>query len=520
MAALWILARLTVAAIATAFMLPAARTTDNLASTAWIVLLALTVPLSAIGLERCLNRGAIPTKSHLWAGAALDVAWCLGGYWATGFNSLPFPAFMAALVAMHAAFLPMAGAAGSTVAFAIGAGALQILALRRAAGPPGEQANISFLVGLALIAGITGSRLKAVAWRVERLREAVREMSQGGVLVAADLPVGVLVLNEGQVESSFGKLGGRGRSQPARAVLEELKKDAAFTEALAGSGDGETRLDGSDTWIEWSVARRSVPDLSRLDVAMWAGGRREEGDMPRSEKTIVVLKDRSDWHKARTARATEEWAKGIAVMSAALAHELRNPVAALSTTAEQLSDWDEMEQGDRQILQDVLMRESGRLNRMLEDFLEYSRIDFGGGEKRPVGQSVAEAVALATKARPGARIRMEQEDGPTPVADGELVVRVVSNLVLNALDMSSMDEVTVKMKREDGNYFVAVEDNGPGVAEENADKIFLPFFTTRKGGTGVGLSISARAAALLGGRIDVNSQPRGATFTLVIPETR
>jgi signal transduction histidine kinase len=108
----------------------------------------------------------------------------------------------------------------------------------------------------------------------------------------------------------------------------------------------------------------------------------------------------------------------------------------------------------------------------------------------------------------------------TIAADGELLHRAVSNLVLNAMDaMPNGGTLTLRTRRDDGKVIIEIADTGSGLTREECDRIFTPYYTSKQHGTGLGLAIVQSVVSDHGGRISVQSEPgRGTTFVIELPE--
>jgi signal transduction histidine kinase len=108
------------------------------------------------------------------------------------------------------------------------------------------------------------------------------------------------------------------------------------------------------------------------------------------------------------------------------------------------------------------------------------------------------------------------------VTDGDRVLQIISNLLSNAFRWTpDGGTIELALAQENGAVSVDVGDTGPGIAAEERDRIFRPFWTRDASGSGLGLAISRELAAALGGRIDLDTTPgRGSRFTLVLPAER
>jgi signal transduction histidine kinase len=109
------------------------------------------------------------------------------------------------------------------------------------------------------------------------------------------------------------------------------------------------------------------------------------------------------------------------------------------------------------------------------------------------------------------------------IADGELLEQAIINLLKNAIDAVAAvatPGISLSCRLRDVGVEISVADNGPGLAPDIKDKLFVPFFTTKPGGSGIGLSIARQIALAHHGQLEAHQiQPSGAAFTLVLPAT-
>lgn len=220
-------------------------------------------------------------------------------------------------------------------------------------------------------------------------------------------------------------------------------------------------------------------------------------------------------------------------MSAGLAHEIRNPLASIKTSVELLEDRARSEgegvSARRLELLQVVAEETDRLNRILGRFLQFARAEGRRDDDAPaesvVADVVAGTVALLQRQLDASRVRVELEDGPfdLPVAIAEDHLRqVLLNLLLNACEaMPAGGVIRLRVaERTPGSVVLAVEDTGPGIPEDVARSVFDPFFSTREGGVGLGLSIVSRLLEADGGSIALDrTATAGARFLVTLPRT-
>jgi signal transduction histidine kinase len=216
-----------------------------------------------------------------------------------------------------------------------------------------------------------------------------------------------------------------------------------------------------------------------------------------------------------------------------LAHELRTPLHAIVGYCELIHAGSYGEMNGQQIeAMSGVVRRGRDLIDLLENVLNLSRVEAGRLEVDPEAfDPCQELVATLEMARQlielrSAPIRVELDDFAAPrkiVADRQLYTRVVSNLLTNAVRYTESGWVTLRIEEDARRFHTVVEDTGVGLSEEQLEFIFQPFrqvagAKTRQGGTGLGLTISARLAKLMGGELGVESTPgEGTTFTLTLP---
>ena len=229
------------------------------------------------------------------------------------------------------------------------------------------------------------------------------------------------------------------------------------------------------------------------------------------------------------ARAAESRIAGLAEAEAwgrrfttDVAHELRTPVAALVSEAEILqANLAAMPEHARRPAE-LLIGDVARLRRLVEDLTVLSALDAGREQVRPERVELKGLVESSVRSR-GWRDRVTVQGGHVQVvSDRSMLDRIVANLVGNALDHGDGAAVDVRIREDDGGVAVDVSDTGPGIPEEDLDRVFDRFYRldpARSGpGSGLGLAIARENALLLGGDLVVRSEVGvGSTFTLLLP---
>jgi signal transduction histidine kinase len=225
---------------------------------------------------------------------------------------------------------------------------------------------------------------------------------------------------------------------------------------------------------------------------------------------------------ARARLAQSEKLAALGQLAAAVAHEVRNPLAVVRSAAqglaETLSDGDV--EGHRAAA--FIMAEVDRLGSVVTSLLAFARPLHLSPRPIPVRDVITHAIELAGSelAAKGVRLRREEPPALSRVyADGDLVCQVLVGILANAAQAAPAGgEVTVTARAADGAVALAVADDGPGVPAEIRGRIFEPFFTTRARGTGLGLAVARQIVEAHGGRIEVGDREGGgARFTLTLP---
>ncbi len=212
----------------------------------------------------------------------------------------------------------------------------------------------------------------------------------------------------------------------------------------------------------------------------------------------------------------------VGELSACIAHEIRNPLAAISGSVEVLHRELKLA-NENQELMDLIVKESDRLTKMLTKFLQYARIERTAFNKVELCHLISETIEILfhhESMNPNIMLDFESEESIVYViGDEDLIKQILINLAANACESleGRAGELTFEVINDAANGFVRllVKDNGPGMSPEVLKKIYQPFFSTKKNGTGLGLSIVHRIAETLGMELSVESNLGvGTTFEL------
>ncbi|MGZ4257867.1 MAG: sensor histidine kinase [Gaiellaceae bacterium] len=207
-----------------------------------------------------------------------------------------------------------------------------------------------------------------------------------------------------------------------------------------------------------------------------------------------------------------------------VSHDLRSPLMAILTSASALARRDlELDRDDERELVSTIQDEAARLDRVIGNLLDLSRLEAGAAKPEPEVWPVDELVAqaLAQTGEAGRRIEVDLPDEPLAArVDARQIERVLVNLLENALKYSPENEpVRVQVGRAQNRILVRVVDHGPGLPAHDRERIFEPFQRGAGGrGAGLGLAIARGFAQANDASVWAESRPgQGATFVLALP---
>lgn len=231
---------------------------------------------------------------------------------------------------------------------------------------------------------------------------------------------------------------------------------------------------------------------------------------------VMVLEDVTRLREMEAVVEREERLSAVGRLAAGLAHEIRNPLASLSGSVQLLREVNPSP------LHDIVLREVTRLNDLVEQFLDSARpvsLDLQPTQPDAIIGDVATSFRNDPRFQRRRVLRTRFEKLPSVVLDGARFQQVIWNLLLNAAQATpDYGTIEVSATAIGRDLVVSVRDDGVGMPEDAVSRIFDPFYTTRSGGTGLGLANVDRIVRAHGGRIAVESEPgEGTCFTLIFP---
>jgi PAS domain S-box-containing protein len=238
---------------------------------------------------------------------------------------------------------------------------------------------------------------------------------------------------------------------------------------------------------------------------------------------LVTLRDLDSIESINTQLQVSERLAALGRITAGVAHEVKNPLNSMRLWLENLKEYlpADADSGAQQAVQ-VLDKEIDRLDAVVKRFLDFTRPMEVRLEATQLADILREVMEVAQPQMQKANVQVAQLlpiDVPEVYVDRALLKQAVLNLVLNAVEaMPNGGKLHIVLSRRGEMAEISVGDTGKGIPPENKQKIFQLFFTTRPGGSGIGLASTFRIVQLHNGSIDFTSEVgRGTTFRIELP---
>jgi two-component system, NtrC family, sensor histidine kinase PilS len=492
-----------------------------------LLLTALVVTAASYWHTHLRSKSAGPT--FLYLQAVFDLALVTTVVHVTGGPESDFAGLYVVVIAVTAVLMPPAST-GLVTLLAGFAYFADVFFGHRGALTPGVWIQLAVFAAVAAVTAYLASRVSVMGAEREALAGELRQVRLEAADVLRNLRTGVVTVDgDGRLlycnPAAEEILGFHAADWAERPIMPEFARMApefwAAITATARRGVRQMR-------VEARVHRsdRTFPlGLTTTTLEAQAGG---------PPRVTAIFTDISDSKRLEELRLRAERLEAVAELSSSLAHEIKNPLASIRSSVEQLSRSPHANP-DEKFLTGLIVRESDRLSRLLSEFLDFSRVRVTESLPLDLYQVAGDAIRLVREHPDcGDDVQITLEGGATDMeGDEDLLHRVVSNLVLNAVQASGKGaKVTVRTGRPgphelpagagiENPVSVVVSDNGPGVPESLAGRLFEPFVTGRVGGTGLGLAIVQRAVEAHRGLVLVDTQVgRGTTFTVYFPAAR
>ncbi len=394
--------------------------------------------------------------------------------------------------------------------------------------PPARESSFEMYYSLytrAIIFCMVGYLCGHLANLLKRERERLTELKSLHYLILSSMNSGLITTDSGHNIVFANRAAEEMLGRPLAGMLFRfIGEFFADNRGEPFRGTLEERVEkGQDLVRHKAELQAQTPDGRRIPIGfnlapiVHSSGRPVGNVMVFSDLTRVKELERK-------LRAIDKF-RTAGELAAGIAHEIRNPLTSIVASIEMLVDSPEVSETNRQLLS-VILKESARLNKIIEDFLAYARrgnLDLKKEDLCDIIKESLEMVGRGGKLTPDIRIELVTPTEPAVVsADRSQMCQVFLNLLSNAVDaMGGSGTVSITIDPPTGlndSYSVTITDAGCGIPVENLGRVFEPFFTTKKNGAGIGLSIAERIVREHSGHIQIVSQEgKGTSATVVIP---
>ncbi len=488
------------------------------------VLIAFTI--TVYGWWAVWVRGTEPGLLFLHTQAVVDIGLITTLVHFSGGVSSPFTSLYIVFISAYAILMtPVSGAVVAVIAAS--AFVLEAIGFKPGGADVGVWGQVAVFTAVYAIVAQLGARLRQASAEQRSLRSELVRVRLEADDILRNIRSGVLTV-DGLGRLAFINptaerlLRINGRAGIGLPVLDTLKGRSSELWAAIVAGIRHSRK-----------VNRGEGMIVEEDGSMFPIGLTTttfEQASAKAPSVTALFTDISDSKRLHELHLRAERLEAVASLSSSLAHEIRNPLASIRSSVEQLAKSSHADEDER-FLAELIVRETDRLNVLLSEFLDFSRVR--ATKSAPVElQTVLEAAAGLVRAHPDCGEEVQIKVGGTAKmleGDEDLLHRVVVNLLLNAAQ-AAKGPTTITVTAEhataadlpagsgiDSPIRLQVKDDGPGIPSEVLDRIFQPFVTGRSGGTGLGLAIVQRAVEAHRGLVMVDSSKRGTTFTIFVP---
>ena len=403
-------------------------------------------------------------------------------------------------------------------------------------GSPGDPAvllQLAVFASVALGCGVISARLQEASAGSRQLAVELVKARLQAADILVNIRSGVLTVDDGGQllfanQAAGALLGMQLEERIGTPVLEQIERVApGMARALTRALGAQLRTTRAEALVQLADRAFTIGVTTTFT----------KGDGNGRSTATAIFSDISDQKRLESLHMRAGRLEAVAELSASLAHEIKNPLASIRSAVEQLARMAGADD-DSRTLSTLIVRESDRLARLLSEFLDFARVRVTRIEPVDLSAIARDATNLAA-AHPDKKLGVQVACAtpPEPLlidGDQDLLHRAAFNLALNAVQAApASGRVTIEvaavpaeqlpagMHFGGGAVALRVTDNGPGIPPDVRERLFTPFFTTKVGGSGLGLPVVHRAIEAHRGVVFVDStNGTGTRFTAVLPRTQ
>jgi len=377
--------------------------------------------------------------------------------------------------------------------------------------------TVAGFYGVAFMVSYLSEKLAAARTELELRQRALQSLQNLYGKVIATMSSGLLTTDSARRITFMNRAGG-----------DLLGIDPSSASGRPMADLGFVFPDDWDTIREHSTGRetyRGEIDIERANSHQIVGfSLRALKDEGREEGTLILFQDLTEMKKLeRRARFSEQLA-AVGELAAGIAHEIRNPLASISGSVQVLASELTIGAAEKRLME-IIVSESQRLSRIIEEFLRFVRPQERRVAKFDVAGTIMEVIDLFRLSDEVSDAHEILVDVSPPASmlsgDRDQIRQIIYNVAKNAVRaMSAGGRLTVVGRQDDAWYSIRFIDTGHGMNPDQLNLLFTPFSTAFDGGTGLGMAIVRRIVQDHGGAIDAESRPgEGTTVTVLLPRT-
>jgi nitrogen fixation/metabolism regulation signal transduction histidine kinase len=337
---------------------------------------------------------------------------------------------------------------------------------------------------------------------VAQLQEQRKELEKFSERIVASLPSGLIAFDGAGLSITI--------NEPGRALLEVNGAELGEPyKQLFGAHEELAKMVGDCLQTGTVYRRTEIEAVSADGKLRRLGASVAPIDLPPERGprgALCLLTDITEVTELREQVALKNNLESLGEMSAGLAHEFKNAIATLQGYAQLLQS---MELNDKaQVAAASMLNEVRNLSGMVTAFLNFAR-------PQPLQLEDVRVFDLIADCAIELKVLVDVDPSLTIRADERMLRLALLNLIRNGVEADPEGDVIVSAAREDGTVVIQVRDTGPGISPTDLQKIFIPFFTTKAKGHGIGLALTHRIITQHGGTLTAaNSPDGGALFTI------
>lgn len=387
---------------------------------------------------------------------------------------------------------------------------------------PLASANIFSIYGLtffltAILSGMVAGRLRTTE---EILSKTTLEFDRLSILykqIFDDITTGIITTDHNDYITSYNTAAGRITGFPQQQVLGQILSSCfpaiELKETLGRNVCNLSKYDGTIIRVGYSFSQLNMPVESTGNA-----------DVEHMRWKVITLQDISKIERMeRQVREAEKMA-AIGELSASVAHDFRNPLAAISGSAQILSldlQGGSLDLDTTKPLIDIVSRESDRMAKTVTDFLQFARPAQVQAEWFDLKRLIDEVLNITLDPVNPVPLHKEIAANVGCWGDRQQIQTILIHILDNAIAFADQEQpfivISGKEVIRDGENWICIEimDNGQGIKGDLIESVFAPFFSTREDGTGLGLSIVRQVVENHHGRVDIDSSESFATILRV-----